>query len=125
MNSVRDLWVSNDNILIILTSKWTASAAEWMIDTAYNLENVLIIGDNTSGEMVGSIAYVQLGNSKLIMGIGSRENIVPDTNDYFEEFRGFCPDLWVPAGEAEELAVKLMENLGAVQPEEAASGPAA
>ena len=125
MNSVRNLWVSNDNILIILTSKWTASAAEWMIDTAYNLENVLIIGDNTSGEMVGSIAYVQLGNSKMIIGIGSRENIVPDTNDYFEEFRGFYPDLWVPADEAEELAVKLMENLGAVQAEGEAASPAA
>ena len=98
MNSARDLWLSNDNILIILTSKWTASAAEWMIDTAYNLENVLIIGDNTSGEMVGSIAYVQLGNSKMIIGIGSRENIVPDTNDYFEEFRRLLPRPLGPGG---------------------------
>lgn len=53
------------------------------------------------------------------------QNFVPSTNDYFEEFRGFYPDLWVPAGEAEELAVKLMENLGAVQAESEASSPAA
>ena len=31
--------------------------------------------------------------------------------DYFEEGRGLLPDIWVPAGEAEELAVKLIENL--------------
>lgn len=53
------------------------------------------------------------------------QNFVPSTNDYFEEFRGFYPDLWVPADEAEELAVKLMENLGAVQAEGEASSPAA
>ena len=95
---------------MILTSKCTASAAEWLIDAAYNLENVLVVGDNTSGAMVGSMAYVQLKNSKLIIGIGTMENIIPDTNDYFEEFRGFYPDLWVPAGEAEELAAKLLEQ---------------
>ena len=53
------------------------------------------------------------------------QNFVPSTNDYFEELRGFYPDLWVPAGEAEELAVKLMENLGAVQAEGEAASPAA
>ena len=109
-STARDLWVSNDNLLVILTSKCTASAAEWLIDAAYNLENVLVVGDNTSGAMVGSMAYIQLKNSKLIIGIGTMENIIPDTNDYFEEFRGFCPDLWVPADEAEELAVKLLEQ---------------
>ena len=31
------------------------------------------------------------------------QNFVPSTNDYFEEFRGFYPDLWVPADEAEEI----------------------
>ena len=109
-STARDLWVSNDNLLVILTSKCTASAAEWLIDAAYNLENVLVVGDNTSGAMVGSMAYVQLKNSKLIIGIGTMENIIPDTNDYFEECRGFYPDLWVPAAEAEELAVKLLEQ---------------
>jgi hypothetical protein len=37
--------------------------------------------------------------------------LTPDDPDYFEEFRGFYPDIWVPAAEAEELAVKLMERL--------------
>ena len=50
------------------------------------------------------------------------QNFVPSTNDYFEECRGFYPDLWVPADEAEELAVKLMENLGAVQAGRQADG---
>ena len=123
--SARDTWVENDNLLVILTSRWTASAAEHLMDAAYNLENVLFIGENTSGALVGSNTNVQLRNSKFVVGIGMGQNFVPSTNDYFEEFRGFYPDLWVPADEAEELAVKLMENLGAVQAEGEAASPAA
>ena len=110
MTNARDLWVSNDKLLVILTSKWTASAAEMLIDAAYNLENVLIVGENTDGAMIGSSAPVQLPNSKLSITIGPSQAIIPDTNDYFEEYRGFYPDLWVPAGESEELAVKLLEQ---------------
>ena len=110
MTNARDLWVSNDKLLVILTSKWTASAAEMLIDAAYNLENVLIVGENRDGAMIGSSAPVQLPNSKLSITIGPSQAIIPDTNDYFEEYRGFYPDLWVPAGEGEELAVKLLEQ---------------
>lgn len=107
-SNARDLWISNDNLLVILTSKRTASAAEWLIDAAYNLENVLFVGENTGGAMIGSAAPVQLPNSDLIVKIGSSQNIIPDTNDYFEEFRGFYPDLWVPADEAEDLVLALL-----------------
>lgn len=110
LSSARDLWVENDGLLVILTSKRTASAAEWLIDAAYNLENVLVVGDNTCGAMVGSISHIQLKNSKLMIGIGISQGIIPDTNDYFEEYRGFYPDLWVPADEAETLVVKLLEK---------------
>ena len=106
--NARNLWVSNDNLLVILTSKRTASAAEWLIDAAYNLENVLIVGENTSGAMVGSRVAVQLPNSKLDVGIGPIQAIIPDTNDYFEEYRGFYPDLWAPADEAEDLVLALL-----------------
>ena len=108
--SNRDKWVENDNLLIILTGKYTASGSEWLIDAAHNLENVLLIGENTNGTMVGSIAYLALPNSRMVVGAGPVEACIPDTNDYFEECRGFYPDLWVPAAEAEELAVKLLEQ---------------
>ena len=102
--------MENDNLLIILTGKYTASGSEWLIDAAHNLENVLLIGENTNGTMVGSIAYLALPNSRMVVGAGPVEACIPDTNDYFEECRGFYPDLWVPAAEAEELAVKLLEQ---------------
>ena len=108
--SNRDEWVENNRLLIILTGKNTASGSEWLIDAAHNLENVLLIGENTTGAMVGSIAYAALPNSRMVIGVGPIEACIPDTNDYFEECRGFYPDLWVPTAEAEELAVKLLEQ---------------
>lgn len=107
----RDLWIENENVLIILTSKRTASSGEWLVDAAHNLENVLVIGENTSGSMLGSAIYVPLKNSNLKIGMGMSQSFIPSENDYFEEYRGLCPDLWVPAGEAEELANKLIERL--------------
>lgn len=108
----KDAWIENKNTLIILTSKRTASCAEWMVDAAHNLENVLIIGENTRGAMQGdSMGEVTLQNSKLRIGMGMAQGFVPSEEDYFEEYRGLYPDLWVPAGEAEELANKLIERL--------------
>lgn len=111
-----DGWVENDGrILIVLTGKRTASAAETFVDMAYNVENVLFIGENTSGAQVTSAAYhIQLPHSKCVVTMGHGLFVVPQDWDYYEELRGYEPDIWVPAAEAEELAVKLMEHLGAV-----------
>ena len=108
MLNARDLWVQNDNFLVILTSKHTASGSEWLIDSAHNLENVLFVGENTFGCLVGCSVAVHLKNSKFVAKIGTYENIIPSTNDYFEEYRGFYPDLWVPADEAEDLVLALL-----------------
>ena len=120
-----DDWIENDDrVLIVLTGTRIASAAETFVDMSHSVENVLFIGENTGGLQVASAAYsIQLPNSRCFVTMGNGLFTVPQDWDYYEEFRGYEPDLWVPAGEAEELAVKLMENLGAVQPEETASGP--
>lgn len=111
-----DGWVENDGrVLIVLTGKRTASAAETFVDMACNVENVLFIGENTSGAQVTSAAYhIQLPHSKCVVTMGHGLFVVPQDWDYYEELRGYEPDIWVPAAEAEELAVKLMERLGAV-----------
>ena len=111
-----DGWVENDGrVLIVLTGKRAASAAETFVDMAHNVENVLFIGENTSGAQVTSAAYhIQLPHSKCVVTMGHGLFVVPQDWDYYEELRGYEPDIWVPAAEAEELAVKLMEHLGAV-----------
>lgn len=107
-----DNWVNHDNILILLTGKATASSGEIILDVACNLENSLIIGENTWGAMISNSGHAELPNSKAsIQMTMSSVYVTPEGYDYFEEMRGFYPDIWVPAGEAEELAAKLIERL--------------
>lgn len=103
---------SNDNILILLSGKCSASCAEITLDLSYNLDNSLIIGENTNGSMISNSGHIELPNSKCSVDMTfSTVYLTPDGSDYFEELRGFFPDIWVPAKEAETLAAKLMENL--------------
>lgn len=107
-----DEFVENDRLVILLVGKMSASQAELFTDALHNLENVLIIGENTAGcAMTGMIDF-QLPNSlaKVALNTMGSMHVFPQ-GDYFEEGRGLLPDIWVPAGEAEELAVKLIENL--------------
>ena len=109
--SVSDKWIPNDNLLILLAGKASGSAAEDLIENACNLENVLIVGENTFGSMLANAGYIELPNSKCSVTMSASYVFLRPGNDPFEEFRGFEPDLWVPAGEAEELAAKLIERL--------------
>ena len=112
-NTRKDNWVQNDNLLIILVGKSSGSASELFLDYAYNLENILIVGENTRGALIGSLSTIYLPNSVCEVNIGAdgRLCILPEENDYFEELRGFYPDIWVPAGEAEEAAINLINNI--------------
>ena len=102
----------NDNILILLSGKCSASSAEITLDLSYNVENSLIVGENTSGSMIGNSGHIELPNSKCPVTMTfSTVYLTPDGSDYFEELRGFFPDIWVPASEAETLAAKLMKTL--------------
>ena len=103
-------WVENENLLIVLTGKYTVSAAECLVDMSYNLENTVIIGENTNGGMYGGGISNQLPNSKMLVACATWQFYIP-TGDNFEELRGFYPDIWVPAGEAEEAAINLIKNM--------------
>ena len=92
-----DDWVENDDrVLIVLTGTRIASAAETFVDMSHSVENVLIIGENTAGMQVASAAYsIQLPNSRCFVTMGDGLFTVPQDWDYYKEFRGFYPDLWV------------------------------
>ncbi len=112
MSKEADEFVENDRLVILLVGKMSASQAELFTDALHNLENVLIIGENTAGCAMTAMIDFQLPNSlaKVALNTMGSMHVFPQ-GDYFEEGRGLLPDIWVPAGEAEELAVKLIENL--------------
>ncbi len=105
----KDEFIANDNLLIILVNKNTYSAGEMFVDIAHNLENTIVVGTNTAGCLIGDhFGFITLPNSKLPVSFGNGLSFFPD--NYFEEFEGFKPDIWVK-GDAEEAVFKLIKNL--------------
>lgn len=104
-----DVFIENDNLIIVLISKYTASAAECMVDLLHNLRNVLFIGDPTSGYFLGDSLHhgYKLPCSLIPVQFGVTQRFFPE-GGYFQEMRGFLPDLWVPAADAEQMAINLI-----------------
>ena len=112
-SDTKETWVENDKMLIIFVGKYSASASEWLLDLAYNVENVLIVGENTSGAIIGMTSKISLPNSACQVDIGSgKVSLFPEDEGYMEEFRGVYPDIWVPAKEAEDLILQFLEHYG-------------
>ena len=105
----QDQFAENEKLLIVLTGKYTASAAEQFVDAIHNVENVLVIGENTNGCILTAAGQSYLPNSNAPMVLGmNMVHVFPE--GFFEELRGLYPDIWVPAGEAEDLVIKLVER---------------
>lgn len=96
--------IPNNTTLIVLIDANVGSAAEGFISYLYQVENVVLVGENTWGALTyGQISNHRLPNSKLLVGLPISLNIFVDL-EYREE-RGLTPDLWVPAEEALNYAV--------------------
>lgn len=109
INTHPDNLIENENLLVILTSKGTASAAEMFVDLSHNVENTLVIGENTAGCMTGNMTgESKLMYSRIEVGYGNMVTIFPEGD--FKEGYGFEPDLWCPAVYAEEAALNLLER---------------
>lgn len=105
-----DGFIENDKLLIVLTSKNSASGAEAFTDFAHNLENTLIIGCNTAGCLVGSSGSpITLPNSRFKVNVGYYAHIWPE-DDHFSETYGLEPDLWCPPHYAEEAALNFIKK---------------
>lgn len=107
-----DEFVENSKFLILLTSKNTASSAELAIDIAYNIQNTIIIGENTAGHYLSNAGiHMKLPNSKIYVKFGTSFTIFPDNKNFFSETYGFNPDIWCNATNAEEEAILLAKKL--------------
>ena len=109
LNIYPDDFIENENLLIILTSKKTASAAEMLVDASRNVQNTLIIGENTAGCMLGNkYTYIPLVYSRINVTYGNIVTIFPEED--FTESYGYEPDLWCPAVWAQEAAVHFLNK---------------
>ena len=102
-----DKIINNDNLLIVLTDNRMASASEMMVDGLHHLKKTVFIGMPTSGCLNSSLMLnAYLDNSNIPFGHGNSWNVFHP--DYFQEFKGFQPDIWIEEVNVEELVKVLL-----------------
>ena len=99
--------IPREQMLILLTDRGTASAAEDFVDRALNIENTLIIGTATGGALAFDATYspINLPNTGMPFGLGRAMMLWPD--GHFAEGIGIQPDIWV-SGDALTVALALI-----------------
>jgi len=99
--------VPRDQLLILLIDRGASSAAEDLVDRAFNVENTLVIGTATSGALAFDATYpsINLPGTGVPFGVGRAMMLWPD--GHFAEGVGIVPDIWV-AGDALAAALALI-----------------
>jgi len=111
--SVRNLTerhiVEREQVLIVLVDRYTGSAGDAFADLAFNVENTLVIGQNTAGVLISDMAYplLRMPNSGIPFGLGRSIHLHPE--GHFAEGIGFRPDVWV-TGDALAAAIAMLSN---------------
>ena len=91
--------ISNDTTVVLVTNNLVASAGEGMVLRSSQVENVLVVGENTRGCLTfGNISLHQLPHSKIKVWMPINFGVFLDQE--FREGIGLAPDLWVPAEDA-------------------------
>jgi len=99
--------VPNDKLIILLIDRVTASGGEDFTFRILNIENTLVIGENTSGtHLTKNNRNLYLPNSGMptIMG-----ELVIHPEGQWQEGTGIAPDIWV-IGDSLTAALAMLEN---------------
>lgn len=103
----RDRVVANDQLVIVLIDRFTRSAGETFADQFTNIENTLVIGQNTSGSLLTSYSralYLPSSGMPVIMG----RHMLVHPEGTWREGVGLAPDIWV-IGDALTAALALLD----------------
>lgn len=105
----------NEHPLFVLTDYLSGSAGDAIITQYRTVENVLVIGTNTSGSMFSNVQIrIYLPNSGYNVGFGQHAALEDFVN---RENYGHDPDIWVPSEYALELTLKMCQFYGLQDPD--------
>lgn len=101
--------IPNDTSVIVITNGQVASAGEGLVLRISQLENVMVVGENSRGCLTfGNISMHKLPHSGLTVWLPINFGIFPD--QVFREGAGLAPDLWVPASQAVDFTVAALRR---------------
>ncbi len=96
--------IPNDTMLIVVINSKVGSAAEGFINYLQQVENLVLVGENSRGALVfGQVSSHRLPHSTLRVQLPISLNIPLDLK--FREEKGFFPHLWIPAEDAVNYVV--------------------
>ncbi|MCL2404189.1 MAG: S41 family peptidase [Defluviitaleaceae bacterium] len=98
--------VPNDMLLVVLVDRHTMSASETIVELALNLENTLVVGQNTAGatqKTGGQNYYLPYSGLPVSFGLG----LVVHPVGMGVEGIGFAPDIWTYADALEAVLALL------------------
>lgn len=100
-------WSNAKGLLFVLMDSETVSGGEWILAALRTQKNVIFVGSNSTGCMLGAAGQtIVLPNSKITLNYGSSLLLCYDER-VFQEGRGFLPDIWV-GGDALERVEALI-----------------
>jgi len=101
--------IPNDTTVIVVTNRLVASAGEGLVMRISQVENVMVVGENTQGCLTfGNNSAHRLPNSGLMIWMPINFGLFPD--QIFREEVGLPPDLWVPAADAVNYTVAALRK---------------
>lgn len=108
--------IENNQLIVFLTSNSTQSAAELFVDLGFNMQNTLVIGQNTGGLLLtqsAELPRLYLPHTGISFGFGTGIMIHAEAHNWREGV-GLYPDLWVQhPDDALPAAIALLkEHLG-------------
>jgi hypothetical protein len=102
--------IANEQLIILLVDRYTASAGEYFADQLLNMQNTLIVGQNTMGTFLTGVTAppLYLPNSGIQLGgLGGMVTIAPQ--GYLPEGMGLAPDIWI-RGDALTAVLSMLKN---------------
>jgi len=105
--------IQREQLLILLTDRFTGSSGEFFTDLAFSLGNSLVIGQNTGGFLIGTAPSVLMTLPRSGVQFGFGEAVFIHPQGHFAEGFGFAPDIWA-TGDALESALNFISHYQAI-----------
>lgn len=110
---IRGAQIANDVPIIVLVDDMCGSSGESMLNFLKQLDNVLVVGSNSSGyQLCGNVMGFRLPNSGTGFSFGASLGLSFTTDNV--DFIGYEPDVWCDPGHALEAALNLTLRYGLV-----------
>ena len=116
VNSWDGTYAENQNLFVYLIDKDVASAGERGILSMKQMDNVLIIGTNSRGCILGGGGPYVLPNSEIVVNVGDTAFIEGNCTSDIEGL-GWLPDIYVDGYLALDRAIKMYKYYG-LEPDE-------